>query len=308
MSHRTIVSLLLLVLFSLSVAFSQSARQEPEWWFGGALGANFNSYGGTVQALNPNIKTFSPFSGGSGVGVFLSPLIEYRPDPMWGGILTLGFDGRNGAFNNSTDNFGTTKLTTSMNYISLEPSVRLTPFASGLYFFAGPRLAFNVSKSFTYTDGNGAISEGEWSGTHGSVFGAQLGAGYDIPLSSTAGNWQVLLAPFASFHFGQGPRSDEGWSITTLRAGVAIKFGSSRLARERAAGEVQFSVRAPKIIPLERKVRRRSRCEIMSSSTEGRRKFPPVITSFPGPMPQVSRRINSSSLNHRILPVVRNGK
>jgi hypothetical protein len=56
----------------------------------------------------------------------------------------------------------------------------------------------------------------------------QIGAGYDIPLS-TDNKKQFVLSPFVSFqpYFGQNPRSTETWN-TTVRAGVALKFGQGK--------------------------------------------------------------------------------
>jgi outer membrane protein OmpA-like peptidoglycan-associated protein len=195
------------------------------------------------------------FGKGSGAGVFLSPLIEYRPDPIWGGMLMIGFDGRGGSFNDVTSGGTAYSLRTSMNYISLEPSVRMTPFIVPLYLFAGPRLGFNVAKTYTYSVAGGPEYSGEWTNARGTALGAQVGAGYDIPLTSPDAPTQIALAPFAAFHFGQGPRSSESWTLTTLRAGLALKFGNSSEGRRIASNEVQFSVRAPKLIPVERKVK-----------------------------------------------------
>ncbi|MBI1806691.1 MAG: outer membrane beta-barrel protein [Ignavibacteria bacterium] len=243
---------MIIVLFTcFTQAFAQGSKHQPEWWFGGALGVNFNFYSGTLQQLNPATVAPQAFSKGAGTGLFLSPLLEYRPGPTWGGMLSLGFDGRSGSF----DDVGGSSLSTSMNYLSLEPSVRFSPFPFGLYFFAGPRLGFNVAKSFSYTPPGAGKTDAEWSGVRGTVFGGQLGAGYEFPLSSPESEWQINLSPFIAAHFGQGPRSAESWSLASVRTGIAIVFGSTKEARSRVEGALQFSVRAPKIIPIERKVK-----------------------------------------------------
>lgn len=252
---RRITSILCSFFLCLGLLQAQETRRlQPQWWFGGEVGPNFNSYSTSVSALN-SATSVPSFSKGSGAGVFLAPLVEYRPDPIWGGMLTLGFDGRGGSFDDVTNAAGTHKLSTSMNYISLEPSVRVAPFIFPLYFFAGPRLGFNVSKSFSYTSPAGQKTDGEWSGVNGTVFSGQIGAGYDIPVSAGSSSSQVELSPFVSFHFGQGPRSEESWSLTTLRLGAALKFGSTGGVEEKVASEVQFSVKAPRLIPNERKVK-----------------------------------------------------
>ncbi len=252
-----ILTTLFLILTTAVVGVAQDARyNQPVWWFGGALGPNFNSYSSDIRSLNADVPSVPGFSKGSGIGVFLSPLIEYRPDPVWGGMLFLGFDGRGAGFSDVTDASGTHQLSAAMNYISLEPSVRMTPFPAPFYFFAGPRLGFSVAKSFSYTPPSpGSKKEGDWSDARGSVFGLQIGAGYDIPFSSGSGA-QTAIAPFVSLHVGQGPRSTESWSLTTVRLGVGIKFGSGGASAQQASDAAsQFSVRAPKVIPTERKVK-----------------------------------------------------
>jgi outer membrane protein OmpA-like peptidoglycan-associated protein len=235
--------------------FAQEPHLQPTWWFGGGLGANFNFYSGDIKNPTPTLTTLASFTKGNGRGIFAAPLLEYRPDPLWGGLLQLGFDSRSGAFDDVSSADSTASLEATLNYISLEPSVRFTPTRPGLYFFAGPRLGFNVAKSFTYGKTGLPSQSGDFSGVRGTVLGAQIGAGYDIALSNPDAQTQIELSPFAAVHFGQGPRSEESWTLTTLRAGVNIKFGSTSEVKKMLEREVQFSVRAPKIIPIERKVK-----------------------------------------------------
>jgi hypothetical protein len=73
----------------------------------------------------------------------------------------------------------------------------------------------------------------------------QIGAGYDIPLSTDANKTQFVLSPFVSFqpYFGQNPRSTETWNNTTVRAGVALKFGQGKtFKRYQTDKQVSFSV------------------------------------------------------------------
>ena len=247
------VGIILVAFIFLQLSYAQENRKDqPVWWFGGALGPNFNFYSSDIRPFGSGIPaSVSSFSKGSGIGVFISPLLEYRHDPIWGGLFFLGFDGRGGGF----DDVGSYKLKTAVNYITFEPNVRVTPFYAPLYFFAGPRIGFNVAKSFTYTSPGVGDSTGDWSGARGSVFGVQFGAGYDIPLSDPNASTQVALSPFIALHVGQGPASDQNWSLTTLRIGVGLKFASGTEAQRNAESESQFSVTAPKIIPTERKVK-----------------------------------------------------
>ncbi|MBI5022485.1 MAG: outer membrane beta-barrel protein [Ignavibacteriales bacterium] len=248
-------ALLLVTLFSfLSINAQDIKRIQPEWWFGGSVGMNFNFYSSDFHKINELNDFTSSFTKGSGTGLYLAPLIEYRPDPVWGGMLQFGFDGRGGDFNDIRDTSGNISLGTSMNYLSLEPSVRFSPFDYPLYFFGGPRIGFNVAKSFSLKKTPGNTTEGDFTNIRGTTIGGQLGAGYDFLLTRYENPWQVIASPFLALHFGQGPSSDIDWSLTTLRLGVAVKFGNTSEIKSKVEREVQFSVRAPKIIPNERRV------------------------------------------------------
>src|SRR5690606_5963321 len=73
---------------------------------------------------------------------------------------------------------------------------------------------------------------------------------------------QINLSPFVSYHpyFGQEPRSIESMSITTIRAGVALKFGKARRVQEEPAvvvvpvRDVKFAVRTPAVAPVTRQI------------------------------------------------------
>jgi outer membrane protein OmpA-like peptidoglycan-associated protein len=254
---RKTTTILFALLVFTTFASAQETQLKPEWWFGGGLGANLNMYSGEIKTLTPANVLPSSFTGGSGVGLFLAPMLEYRPDPVWGGILSLGFDSRRGSFDDVTNAGTTHTLSTSMNYLTIEPSVRMTPFENGFYFFAGPRLGFNLAKTYTHEWSGNQVGtqEGEWDNIRGTVITGQIGAGYDIPITDPDAKSQTQISPFFSFHFGQGPRSIESWSLTTLRVGVAVKFGSTTELTKKVEKEIQFSTKAPKLIPNERRVR-----------------------------------------------------
>ena len=145
-------------------------------------------------------------------------------------------------------------LRTTMNYLSLEPSLRISPFKSDLYFFAGPRIAINVAKSFTFGETGQPDVNGEWSDVRGTIFGVHAGLGYDFSVGSLSSDWQIRISPFVAVHILGAPISTSDLSITTVRLGVAVKFGSTTGVTEKVENEIQFSVRAPKLIPVERKV------------------------------------------------------
>ncbi|HAQ17723.1 MAG TPA: flagellar motor protein MotB [Prolixibacteraceae bacterium] len=251
---------------------------QPSWWFGAAGGANFNFYRGTTQQLTTDFIVPTAFHNGQGVGFFALPLIEFhRPGSRLGFILQAGYDSRKGKFDQMESPCNCPEdLNTDLNYITIEPSLRIAPFKSNFYVYGGPRLALNMDNNFTYQQGiNPAFPEqvadpevnGVFSNTNKSLISMQVGAGYDISLTPETKQTQVVLSPFIAYHpyFGQDPRSVESWNLTTVRAGVALKFGRGHKAsipEEVAAPvvivaepEVTFSANSPKNIPVERSVR-----------------------------------------------------
>ena len=260
--------------------------RQPSWYFGVAAGGNINFYRGSTQQVNAELTVPTTFHDGSGVGLFVAPLIEYRPaDSRWGVMLQAGYDNRSGKFNEVTTPCNCpADLKTDLSYLTIEPSLRFAPFKSGLYIYAGPRLAINTSKAFTYQLGlNPAISDqlptapvtGNFSDIRPNMLSMQVGAGFDIPLTSRSHKTQFMLSPFVSFqpYFGQDPRSIETWNVTTLRIGAALKLGSGHEISKRPKitsvkktektektviavdPEVTFSVNSPKNIVGQRRVR-----------------------------------------------------
>ncbi len=253
----------IVVMMMTAAATTISAQGlQPKFWFGASGAANFNFYTGTTQTLNSSVKAPTAFHKGSGVRPYLSALFEYRPNMTWGFMFNAAYDGRGGQFDGvmAPCNCPAT-LTTSTNFISLEPSLRFAPFASAFYLFIGPAFSYSLNNSFKYTQEQQSDKSGDFDHTRKFMLSGQIGAGYDIPLSAPGNRTQVSLSPFASYHpyFGQEPRSVESWSVTTFRAGLALKFG--RAALETAAiapvsptGAV-FTVRAPATVPAKRRIK-----------------------------------------------------
>ena len=259
-----------LAFAGITVHSQDLQRPRPTWWFGESGAANFNFFRGTTQMLSNDLTVPTAFHKGRGVRPYASVLAEYRPGRIWGGMLNIAYDNRGGKFNNVTApcNCEAT-LSTNVSYIAIEPSIRVAPFSNAFYIFAGPTLSFNIARSFTYTQQKQSDTRESWSDIHKTVFSGQAGAGVDIPLSSKASATQVTLSPFASFQtdFGHEPRSAESWSFYTIRMGIALKFGTSRkavapkpvsepvtTAAIAVDKDVQFSVRAPRVFPMNRKV------------------------------------------------------
>lgn len=264
-----ILSALLLTGIQLPLHAQEAIFTKPNWWFGGVAGANINFYRGTTQKLNADLTTPAAFHHGTGLGLYLAPMVEFhKPDSRWGGMLQVGYDSRRSSFKQVlTPCNCPADLSTTLSYMTIEPSLRFAPFKSNFYLFGGPRLAFNLAKSFTYSQKtNPAYPEqvaspdvkGDFSQINPTLFSMQIGAGYDIPLTSQHKQTQWVLSPFVSFqpYFGQSPRSNETWTLTTLRVGVALKLGKGQPATALTGdSETPFTVYSPKNIPVERRVR-----------------------------------------------------
>lgn len=273
-TKQKFTTLLLLFVFACISGHSQKEeRVKPIWWFGESVGANFNNYRGTTQVINADLTVPQAFHKGSGIKPYVSLLTEYRPNKVWGGMLNIAFDNRGGKFSEVIASCNCpADLTTNLSYLAIEPSLRLAPFASAFYVFAGPTININLNKEFLYTQLKQADVRGDWGDIHKTMIAAQVGAGIDIPLSEKTSRTQLTLSPFASFQTNllQQPREIESWSVYTFRAGIALKFGTGKKIIPAAViaapapvvapvvvieKEVQFSVRAPKVVPLNRRVK-----------------------------------------------------
>ncbi len=232
---------------------------RPSWWFGLAGGGNLNFYNGSTQRLTADLVAPVAFHQGLGLGLFVAPLVEYhKPTSNWGLMLQAGYDSRRGTYNQEFSPCNCPRdLKTKVSYITAEPSLRFAPFKSNFYLFAGPRVAYNLQKSFVYKQGtNPAYPDqvadpdikGDLSSMKPFLISGQVGLGYDIQLSSASHKTSWVISPFASFHpyFGQSPRTIETWNVTTLRAGIAVKLGRGH---EIPAAPVEI-VRTPVIAPM----------------------------------------------------------
>lgn len=221
---------MLISIFACSAAQAQTVQAQPVWWFGVSGAANINWYDGTTQTLNNSLIVPTAFHKAFGVRPYGSVLIEYRPTPIWGGMLNIAYDGRGAKYNNEVApcNCPAT-LNADINYISVEPSLRVGFKSNNLYFYAGPRIAFNVSDDFKYTQLNQPNTVSDFSAIKNIQVSGQVGVGYDFMVSAPASTTQVSLSPFASYqpYFGQEPRSIESLSIQTVRVGLALKFGKA---------------------------------------------------------------------------------
>jgi len=274
-----VLGALILTGIQAPVQAQDAQYSKPSWYFGAAAGANVNFHRGSTHEMNADFTPPVTFHDGQGVGLYVAPLIEFRPaTSQWGIMLQAGFDSRKGKFEeNLSDCNCPADLNTDISYITVEPSLRFAPFKSNFYLYGGPRFAFNYSKGFKYQLGiNPAYPDqdptegvsGDYSNVNDNLISMQIGAGLDIPLSSQSHRTQFVLSPFVSFqpYFGQDPRSIETWNVTTLRVGAALKLGRGHrifapekqvLAEPIIALEpkIDFAVVAPKNVQEEPQVR-----------------------------------------------------
>jgi outer membrane protein OmpA-like peptidoglycan-associated protein len=232
----------------------QGQTTKPTWWFGASGATNLNFYDGTTQRLNNSLLVPAAFHKGFGIRPYTSFLVEYRPAKALGIMLNLAYDDRGGKFDGVTAPCDCpATLKTTLSYFSMEPSLRLD--AGNFYFFAGPRVAFNLQNDFAYTQLKQPNTDSELSGMRKTVLSGQVGVGYDFLFPSPNSTTKFILSPFVSYHpyFGQDPRDIESLTITTLRTGIALKFGKAPKAVV-ATPEVTFVVRAPKTVPVKRQV------------------------------------------------------
>lgn len=270
------VSALLMIGIQATVEAQEVQYAAPSWYFGVAGGANFNFYNGSTNQLTSAFTPPVVFEKGNGVGLYIAPSIEYyKQGTRLGFILQAGLDSRKADFKQVISDCNCpVNLSTDLSYITIEPSLRFAPFKSAFYLYAGPRIAFNQNKEFTYQLGVNpsfpnqvapAAIKGNFSEIEKTIISGQIGAGYDIPVSSDNQRTKFVISPFVAFHpyFGQNPRAIETWNVTTVRAGIVLKFGQGNLLTSKeeegianlATPPVDFKVDAPLNIPGERSVR-----------------------------------------------------
>lgn len=244
--YKLTVKIFILIVLILTGIPSPAKAQvfrdmNHPWWFGMAVGANLNFYRGSTQGLNSDLISPAAFHNGSDAGLYFAPMVEFhRPGSGWGMLFQAGYDDRTGSFNQEiTPCDCAVNLSTGLKYITVEPSLLFAPFKSNFYLYAGPRLAFNLDKSFNYifttqSDINNQEIQvslnSDFSNMNKVIISMQIGMGYDLQFSKPKNKAQFIFSPFASFqpYFGQSPRSVESWNITTLRFGAAFKYSQSK--------------------------------------------------------------------------------
>jgi len=265
----------MLLISIATAAVAQDAISAPsKFWVGFALGANLNYYSGSLQNINTSanygFNAPAAFHYGGGAGLNLTGLFEYHPNKVLGLMINLGYDGRGGNFDKvMTPANNKEALNVKLRYVTFEPGIRVAPFSSDFYFFAGAAFRSLIGQSYTYTLELQPDLKGKFTEVRNSIFSGQIGAGYDFRLTSAYSKTVAILTPFVSYHpyFGQEPRTLESWSISTLRFGMALKFAKAHnrqykdrdiipmlaLGQAGTAREIGFEIEAPASIPARRK-------------------------------------------------------
>lgn len=252
------IILLCAIALLLQTTVNAQETTQPTWWFGVSGGANGNFFDGTTQRLTNTLIVPTAFHKGKGIKPFGSVLLEFRPNATWGGSLNLGYDGRGGKFNGVIAPCNCpADLKTNLSYITIEPSLRLNPGAGSFYLFAGPRVGINLQKGFNYAQRQQPNTDADFSEVRKTVLSGQVGMGYDIAASAPSNPNKFVISPFVSYHpyFGQDVRNIESWSLQTVRAGVAFKFGKGKAIAPPPSPpsvapvqEISFTVTSPKPI------------------------------------------------------------
>lgn len=266
----------LIMLLALVTATSQAQdsplqRPQPKFWFGLSGAASFNFYSGTTQMINSEVYAPSAFHDGFGIRPYGSGFMEYRPNQVLGFMFHMAYEDRSAKFDQVIAPCNCpADLETNVSYLTLEPSIRIAPFANNFYVFAGAVFSDNYNKSFTYTQEQQPDRAGDLGEMRKWKIGAQIGAGYDIPLSSVNNQTQFALSPFISYRpvLGERPRNwgVDSWAMQSVKVGLAIKFGKAKKveveelpaaiieAPAEVEPEVTFMVTSPPNIPDQRTI------------------------------------------------------
>lgn len=260
--------------FTSTAVNAQTRTSQPQWWFGGYVGGNINMFGGMLDDLSHNHPRLVPpdeHTSGSGFGPTLGGIVEYLPGGLFGGSVMLGYDNRATSFASSLDSRPENDtawdhtISTTLSYLSVEPNLRVNILDGRLHAFGGPSVGINLSKGFSYsaTVPGDTTVDGDLDDVRSLHLGAQLGLGYDIPVTFLGTRSPVVATPFAQVRFGQShlsppETSTMDFGLTTVRLGLAVKFGSSSARRGgdlvTSGGDFDYMMRVPRSVASSRKV------------------------------------------------------
>ena len=198
--------ILLLILFLAPALLNAQIKLS----IGPVGGVNYNSH--SISSISQTATGIGFFGGAQAELEFLSSI---------GVIANVTYDSKYGKY--STTSTGLTQnLEYKFSYLSIDLLLKYKPFFTGLYFVAGPTLAFNLSSkavnNYTIWGAPGNLtSDIENPQT---LFGIKAGAGFDISIPKL-----VDISPYviAGYYFTNAFQ-DADWKIFSVQAGCYFKF------------------------------------------------------------------------------------
>ncbi len=205
--------------------------------------AQFKLKIGPSLGMNFNLHTGSDIESGSGFGLVVGGSVDMQFTQTIGMIANLQFyDNRSGSisqsgskqYDNGQGGVVSSTITLdnsiSLAYFVIEPLFKLNLPGSGIYFFMGPSLGFNVegSTESVYTETfpppyntNDTKQTGKSTLKDLLVrFEIKVGGGYDIWISNS-----VVLTPQLSFGYGiTKVIKDVSYRVLTIQALGTVKF------------------------------------------------------------------------------------
>ena len=206
-----IIGTLILTGIQFSLDAQETISKETTCRFETICDANLNFHSASTQLLSEYFITPSVFNESKVIGVFATPLIGFQlPNSRVVSKLLTGYENRKSLFDAiiSHSDFPT-DLKCDLDYISIEPRVRFTPFKSYSYLYPAPRFAFIAINDSTYQK---PISLQDNRA--------------DTIINETLCNTKksIILVDFHPY-FGQDQRSIESWETSIVRAGIGLIFG-----------------------------------------------------------------------------------
>lgn len=233
---------------------ADSAIYMPSY-YGAYVHFNYNMHSGNFSQL-PGVPNCCPeFASGSGLGAGFGALYEIPFTSSFSAYFRAGYSMLNGSFSETEtttlydaanddimDGEFEHSLDAGLGAVILEPAA-VYNITENLKLNLGLQAGFLVSKSYeqqeeitkpsdraTFLNPDGTDSRrrirndvsGDIEEANGMQFGMAAGLSYDIFLNK---NKTTILAPeiFYSFNFSS-ILPDDDWNVSSLRAGVAIKF------------------------------------------------------------------------------------
>ncbi len=218
-------------------------RYYGDWWFGVFGGPNINLFFGDLYSkINPLIKDtlYNPkisFNSAFGGGFYFGAMAEYKPrNERLAYSLGISLLDRK-AFSTETNQMNDSLKTryeykSVLDYIIISPQVKYFSDVSGLYYYGGLDVGFNIgatAKQAKRYINSGIIDEFvRVPGIKPNVrLEFNLGVGYEFLLADYAGKSRFIGSPYIAINGGTKALSqlNSSWKTLGFKVGFAIKFG-----------------------------------------------------------------------------------